>query len=189
MFSIFLITICLFNLILICHATNLSVLVKIPISTYLLEKQNRVGVKKTLTFKKRHLYQRNSKKHVWLSGWKSPINTQWNASLTSTWSAGGQIQNSWPVSLWDIKHPKFICNLSIFREEKKYRNIAAPNSQLYRFRICLYFLGTGWRWALFNRCLPYQLCCLVLRVRDDMRRLWHDKCVFLSLLTPSERET
>lgn len=63
------------------------------------------------------------------------------------------------------------------------------SSQSYRFTIRLYFLGRGWRWALFNRRLRYELSRLVLRVRDDMRHLWHDECVFLPLLTPSQRET
>lgn len=73
MFSFFLITICLFNLILICHATNLSVLVKIPISTYLLEKQNRVGVKKPLTFKKGTFTRETARNMFGYLGEKAPL--------------------------------------------------------------------------------------------------------------------
>lgn len=188
MFSIFLITICLLNLILICHATNLSVLVKIPISNYLLEKQNRVGVKKTLTFKKGTFTRETARNMFGYLGEKTPLILK----EMPPWPLHGLQEGKFKIAdqcLFEISN---IPNSSVtcqYLEKKKNRNIAACNSQLYRFRICLYFLGTGWRWALFNRCLPYQLCCLVLRVRDDMRRLWHDKCVFLSLLTPSERET
>lgn len=71
----------------------------------------------------------------------------------------------------------FISMLPIFKAKMR-KKFNCPRKQ--GFNICLYFLGRGWCWALFNRRLRYQLRRLAHRVRDDMRHLWHDKCVFLA---------